>query len=100
MPGATMRHSWLGFHLRRLGRIGIGFVSFVAGVVVFAAASLNNPLAAYVWSWRVCGAIGLSATVLVFTLFDTLGVVPDDSDPPTTLALSGASQVATRDLRS
>jgi hypothetical protein len=86
-----MQLTWLGRSVRRLGRIGIGFVAFVAGFVAFAVVSLINLLVTDVWFDRVCGFAGLVTAVTVFGLCDRLGLVPDDSDPPTTLSLSGPS---------
>jgi hypothetical protein len=87
----TMEHTWLGHSVRRLGRIGIGFVAFVAGFAAFAVVSMINLLVTDAWFWKVCGVIGLVTAVVVFALCDRLGLVPDDSDPPTTLSLSGPS---------
>jgi hypothetical protein len=40
------------------------------------------------WYWQVWGVVGVLTAVMVFALFDRLGLVPDDPDPPTTLSLS------------
>jgi hypothetical protein len=86
-----MEHTWLGRSVGRLGRIGIGFVAFVAGFAAFGLLSVVNLLVTDLWFWKVCGATGMVTAVMVFALFDRLGLVPDDSDPPTTLSLSGPS---------
>lgn len=86
-----MEHTFLGRSVRRLGRIGIGFVAFVAGVAAFTVLSMTNLLVTDTWFWKACGAVGVVTAVMVFTLCDRLGLVPDDSDPPTTLSLSGPS---------
>jgi hypothetical protein len=95
-----MRHSWRGLHVRRLGRIGIGLVAFVVGLAAFAAATIINSLISTTRFWHTCGGAGFLTAIAVFRLCDKLGLVPDDSDPPTMLALSGASRSETPDPRS
>lgn len=86
---------WLRQIIRRTGRIGIGFLSFAVGCLVWGAALLFN-----IWAiehsqsfsiahfWQIWLFSGLVAPVLAFTLFDRLGLVPeDDWDRPTTLLL-------------
>jgi len=88
---AIMQLTWLGRTVRRLGRVGIGFIAGVAGLAAFAAASMIGLLVTDEWFARECGFIGLVTAVTLFALCDRLGLVPDDSDPPTTLSLSGPS---------
>jgi hypothetical protein len=86
-----MEFTWLGRSVRRLGRVGIALIAAIAGVAAFAAASMLNLLVTDLWFYRICGLIGLVTAVTLFGLCDRLGLVPDDSDPPTTLSLSGPS---------
>jgi hypothetical protein len=82
-----MKHTWLGQGLRRLGRIGIGFIAFLVGCLAFIVASVVSVLVTNLWFWQISGLAGLGAAIGVFRLFDALDLVPDDSDPPTALSL-------------
>jgi hypothetical protein len=86
-----MEHPWLGRLVRRLGRIAIGFLAFVAGLAAFAVVSAINLRLTDEWFWKACGVTSLITAVMVFGLCDRFGLVPDDSDPPTTLSLSASS---------
>jgi len=44
-----MEHTWLGRSVRKLGRIGIGFVAFMAGFTALAVASIINLLVTAHW---------------------------------------------------
>lgn len=83
-----MRHTWLGRSVRRLGRVGIGLVAFVAGGAAFVVVSIVNLAVTRLYFVKVCGVIGIATSAGVYALFDRLGLVPDDSDPPTTLSLN------------
>jgi hypothetical protein len=86
-----MECTWLGRSVRRLGRISIGWLASVAGLAVFAAATRINFFITDEWFWEVCGVAGLITAVAVFGFCERIGLVPDDSDPPTTLSLSNPS---------
>jgi hypothetical protein len=84
-----IRDAWIGRVVRRFGRIGVALVAGVAGLVVFVTTFLvlaqggARQLALYGSS-----GLGLATAVGVFSLLDRLGLVPDDSDPPTVLSLN------------
>jgi hypothetical protein len=86
-----VRDTWLGRVIRRVGRVAIGLVAFVAGCAAFVTISFVNLLVTRHYFAKVCGVIGLGTAVMVFALFDRLGLVPDDPDPATTLSLNDYS---------
>ena len=50
---ATMETTWLGRSVRRLGRIAIGFVAFVAGFAAFAVLTMINLRLTDEWFWKL-----------------------------------------------
>jgi hypothetical protein len=89
-----MKHTWLWRMLRRLGRIGMGFVAFLAGFAAFWLATMISAVVTNAWYVKVCAAVGIGTTLGVFALLDRFDLVPDDSDPATTLSLSQYSSTA------
>jgi hypothetical protein len=73
--------------LRRLGRIGIGLIAGVAGFVTLVVLSVASVRITGVWHWQPVGLVALLATIGVFSLFERMHLVPDDSEPPTSLSL-------------
>jgi hypothetical protein len=73
---------------RRVGRLGIGLVSFVVGCLTLTVAVLINLWTVDRLVWQVWLLAGFGGAVGTFAVFERLGLAPeDDWDPPTTLSL-------------